>query len=313
MVYRLPPLSTFRVFEAAARHLSFKKAALELHVTPSAISQQIKKLESCLGVPLFERHPGGLQLTQQGLAMIPNVREGLESFVAGIENTRQIKSMNLTITAPPSFATRWLAHHVSGFSVSYPEVAIRIISSPDNIDSSRTRTNLEKEAVVPREGTNEIAIRFGNGIYPGYFVERLLVPEYVLVCSPQLIGASQPISSLKDLRRQVLIHDETIEEEDKRPKWREWLRLAGIAGVDSERGPRYSNSVLVHEAVLAGQGVALVVKQHVDSDLAAGRLLMPFPITLPSSFAYYFVIHERDQEKPIIRAFQEWVCREIES
>ena len=313
MVYRLPPLSTFRVFEAAARHLSFKKAALELHVTPSAISQQIKRLESYLGVPLFERCPGGLQLTQQGVSMIPNVRDGLESFVAGIENTRQVKSKRLTISAPPSFATRWLAHRVSGFSVSNPDVAIRIISDPDNIDSPLTRSNLENKTVDPRKGGNEIAIRFGNGIYPGHFVERLLVPEYVLVCSPQLLASSQPLGSLEDLRRQVLIHDETIEEEDKRPDWSEWLRLAGAKGVDPGRGPRYSNSVLVHEAVLAGQGVALVIKQHVESDVAAGRLVIPFPITLPSAYAYYFVVHERDTGKPVVKAFQKWIRAEIAS
>ena len=199
MVYRLPPLSTFRIFEAAARHLSFKKAAEELHVTPSAISQQIKKLEFYLGVPLFERLPGGIQLTQQGVSMIPSVRDGLECFVAGIESTRRAKNKTLTISAPPNFATRWLAHHLSEFSASYPDVAIRIVSNPDNIDGPKTQLALSKQAIDPRTGTDEIAIRFGNGVYPGYFVERLLVPQYVLVCSPKLLESSPSIAFARRL------------------------------------------------------------------------------------------------------------------
>ena len=311
MVYRLPPLSTFRVFEAAARHLSFKKAAEELNVTPSAISQQIKKLESYLGVPLFERLANGLQLTQHGVSMIPKVREGLECFVVGVDASRQVRSRNLTISAPPNFATRWLAHHLSGFSAAYPEVAIRIVSSPDHIDGPQTTASLARQSFDPRKGTNEVAIRFGNGVYPGYFVERLLVPEYVLVCSPNLLQGPSPLRTLKDLRQQVFIHDEAIQPVDKRPSWREWLRLAGVKGVDHERGPRYSNSVLVHEAVLAGQGLALVIRQQVESDVQAGRLVIPFQVTLPASYAYYLVIHETDAAKPVVKAFQEWIRTEI--
>ena len=119
--------------------------------------------------------------------------------------------------------------------------------------------------------------------------------------------------SLEDLRKQVFIHDEAIHDEDKRPSWREWLRLAGVKGVDSERGPRYSNSVLVHEAVLAGQGLALVIKQHVESDVEAGRLVIPFPISLPAAYDYFLVVQERHMAKTVVKAFQEWIRAEIGS
>lgn len=313
MAYRLPPLSTFRTFEAAARHLSFRKAAEELNVTPSAVSQQIKKLESYLGVALFRRETNVLQLTEHGVSMIPNVRDGLECFVAGVESTRRIRSHSLNVSAPPSFATRWLVHHVAGFSAANPNVAIRITSSLGNIDSPRTLAEMAGKPIDPRRDVAEVAICFGCGEYPGYWVEKLLMPEYVLVCSPSLLASDKPLHSLRDLRKQILIHDEMIPDAAKRPSWHEWMKRAGIRGIDTESGPRYSNSVLVHEAVLEGQGVALVIKQHVEADVAMGRLVIPFPITLPSAYAYYLVISKKDVAKPVVQVFREWINQEIAS
>ncbi|MFT3960472.1 LysR substrate-binding domain-containing protein [Propionivibrio sp.] len=313
MAYRFPPLSTFLVFEAAARHLSFRRAAEELHVTPSAVSQQIKSLESYLGVMLFERLPGGLQLTQQGVSLIAGVREGLECFATGIEQIRQVKSRTLTISAPPNFATRWLAHRVAAYSAGFPDVAIRVISDPDLIDGPLTLTRLAQQPVDPRQGADTISICFGAGNYPGHKVERLLTPHYVLACSPALLDADPPLRTLKDLRRQVFIHDEALPDEDKRPSWREWLQKAGVKGVNPDNGPRYSNSVLVHEAVLAGQGLALLVDTNAEADVRAGRLAVPFPITLPAAYSYYLVFHERDMEKPEVKAFRDWILAEIQS
>lgn len=311
MTYRLPPLSTFRTFEAAARHLSFRKAAEELNVTPSAVSQQIKKLESYLGVELFQRGASALQLTEHGVSMIPNIRDGLECFVAGVESTRRIRSRSLNVSAPPSFATRWLVHHVAGFSAEHPNVAIRITSNPDNIDGPEALAKMAGKPIDPRKEAGEVAIRFGSGEYPGYRVERLLMPEYVLVCSAGLMASDTPLRTLRNLRKQVLIHDEMIPEIGKRPSWHEWMQRAGIRGIDTERGPRYSNSVLVHEAVLEGLGVALVIKQHVEADVAKGRLVIPFPITLPSAYAYHLVISKKDVGKAVVQVFREWLKLEI--
>ena len=311
MAYRLPPLSTFRTFEAAARHLSFKQAAAELNVTPSAVSQQIKKLESYLAVELFARSCNTLQLTEHGVSMIRNVREGLECFVAGVESTQRIGSRSLNFSAPPSFATRWLVHHVSEFSAEHPDIAIRINSNPDHIDGPGTLAKMAGKPVDPRADVGEVAIRFGTGEYPGYWVERLLTPEYVVVCSPSLIDSERPLHALRDLRHQVLIHDEMIPVVDKRPSWHEWMKLAKLRGIDAESGPRYSNSVLVHEAVLEGQGIALVIKQHIESDVAAGRLVIPFPISLPSAYSYYMVIAEKDVGKAVVQTFRKWIEREV--
>ena len=313
MSYRLPPLSTFRTFEAAARHLSFRKAAVELNVTPSAVSQQIKKLESYLGVELFQRSANSLQLTEHGVSMIPNVRDGLECFVAGVESIRRVRSSRLNVSAPPSFATRWLVHHVAGFSAGQPNVALRITSNLGNIDGPETLVNMTRKTIDPRQEAVEVAIRFGTGDYPGYSVDRLLVPEYVLVCSPRLMATKTPLRSLRDLRKQVFIHDEMIPDSDKRPSWYAWMERAGIRRIDVDNGPRYSNSVLVHEAVLEGQGIALVIRQHVEADVATGRLVIPFSITLPSAYAYYLVISKKDEAKPVVQAFRAWIKSEIVS
>jgi len=309
--YRFPPLSTFRTFEAAARHLSFKKAAEELHVTPSAVSQQVKNLESYLGLALFQRCPNALRLTEDGMAMVPNIRAGLDCFAAGIEVTRHGKTRSLNVSAPPSFATRWLVPHLSRFSIAHPDVAIRITSSPDTIDGLHAFPARVDEETDPRQEISEVAIRFGSGVYPGHRVEKLLTPEYVLVCSPGLRDGATPLRTLDDLRRQILIHDETIPLVEKRPSWAQWLKLAGITGMDSEHGPRFSNSVLVHEAALGGQGVALVIRQHVEADIAAGRLVIPFPFTIPAAYAYFLVTPEADAENAIVLAFRDWIRAEI--
>jgi LysR family transcriptional regulator, glycine cleavage system transcriptional activator len=311
LAYRLPPLSTLRTFEAAARHLSFRLAAGELNVTPSAISQQIKKLESCLGVDLFTRGANALQLTEHGVSMIGHIREGLECFVAAVESTQRVRSKSLNFSAPPSFATRWLVHHVAGFCAAHPDIAIRINSNPDNIDGPGTLAQMASSPIEPRSEVGEVAIRFGAGEYPGYWVERLLTPDYVLVCSPSLMASDRPLRALRDLRHQVLIHDEMIPAVDKRPSWQAWMTLAKVRGIDAQSGPRYSNSVLVHEAVLEGQGIALVIRQHIESDVAAGRLIIPFPISLPSAYSYYMVISKKDASKAVVKTFCEWIRREV--
>lgn len=311
MAYRLPPLSTFRTFEAAARHLSFKKAAEELHVTPAAVSQQIKSLETYLGIALFQRLPKALQLTEEGQAMFPKVRDGMDCFAAAVESTRRSASLALNVTAPPSFAARWLVPRLARFSLAHADVAIRISSNPENIDGPQSALGLTMEANDPRHETSEVAIRFGTGLYPGYQVEKILTPDYVLVCSPRLIDGEAPLRTPEDLSNHILIHDESIPAVDKRPSWHEWLKLAGVSGIDTERGPRFSNAILALEAVAEGQGVALALRQQVEADVAAGRLLIPFAISLPSTYAYFLVIPQTIAERAVVRAFKDWLQVEI--
>jgi LysR family glycine cleavage system transcriptional activator len=311
VAYRLPPLSTFRTFEAAARHLSFKKAAEELHVTPAAVSQQIKSLETYLGVSLFQRLPKALQLTEEGLAMFPKVRDGMDNFAAAVESTQRNNSLSLNVTAPPSFATRWLVPRLARFSLAHAEVAIRISSNPENIDGPQTVLEMTLDGNDPRHETSEVAIRFGTGIYPGYQVEKMLTPDYVLVCSPRLMDGETPLRTPADLVNHILIHDESIPAIEQRPSWHEWLKLAGVSGMDSERGPRFSNAILAQEAAAEGQGVALALRPQVEGEVAAGRLAIPFDIAMPSAYAYYLVIPQAIAERTVVRAFKEWLQAEI--
>jgi LysR family glycine cleavage system transcriptional activator len=311
VAYRLPPLSTFRTFEAAARHLSFKNAAEELHVTPAAVSQQIKSLETYLGVSLFHRLPKALQLTEEGLAMFPKVRDGMDCFAAAVESTRRDDALALNVTAPPSFATRWLVPRLARFSLAHADVAIRISSNPENIDGPQTALGPAMEANDPRHEASEVAIRFGTGVYPGYQVEKMLTPDYVLVCSPRLLNGEPPLHAPGDLSSHILIHDESILAIEQRPSWHEWFKLAGVSGVDGERGPRFSNSILAQEAAMEGQGVALALRPQIEADVACGRLVIPFDISMPSTYAYYLVIPQAIVERAVVCAFRDWLQVEI--
>ena len=310
MAYRLPPLAVLRAFEAAARHLSFKKAAEELHVTPAAVSQQIKGLESYLGVPLFRRLTRALELTDQALAMLPKVREGFDCLAAAVDTTRRQQSGSLTVTAPPSFATQWLISRLPRFTSVHPEVELRLSSGPDSVDR-RGETALFDEALIdPRQDASVVAIRYGTGSYPGYSVDRIFAPEYVAVCSPALLSGAAPLRVPADLCNQVLIHDETIGDETRQALWSEWLQAAGLPDIDADRGPRFSNSVLALEAALAGQGVALVLKLLVAADVAAGRLVIPFDLALPSPYAYFLVTAEAVARREPVAAFRRWLLAE---
>lgn len=308
MSYRLPPLPALRAFEAAARHLSFKQAAAELCVTPAAVSQQIKALEAYLGVPLFRRLPRALELTEPGRVMVPRVREGLDGLAAAVELVLARPEGALTVHAPPSFAQRWLVPCLSHFAALHPDVELRLASDARNIDGPGRGP--EGVLTNPRDAGSAVAVRFGTGSYPGFCSDLLLQPEYVLVCSPELLARCGPLTTPTDLCQQILIHDESIPDEAMRPDWAEWFRLAGVADVDSSRGPRFSSAVLVLEAALGGQGVALTLWPLVEADVSSGRLVMPFPVALRSRYVYSLVVPDALQERLVVRNFRAWLMAE---
>jgi LysR family glycine cleavage system transcriptional activator len=314
MSYRLPSLSLLRTFEAAARHLSFKKAAAEVCVTPAAVSQQIKALERYLGVPLFHRMTRALALTEHGAAMLPKVREGFECLAAAVEMTRQRTAGWLKVTAPPSFASYWLVPRLARFVAAHPEVELRLSSTPDAIDRSGEARMLERLGDDPRDPASEVLILYGSGRYPGFVVDRILVPDYLPVCAPALLEGERALRTPADLARQVLIHDETLyeegEEEDASCGWAAWLKLAGVAGVDVHRGPRFAHAVLALEAARAGEGVTLASRLLIGPRLADGDLVVPFDIPMPSPRAYFLVMREGLAERPAVRAFRAWLREE---
>jgi len=312
MTYRLPPLNSLRAFEAAARHLSFKKAGDELAVTATAISHQLRGLEDYLGFPLFRRLTRAIELTEEGRALLPKVREGLECFAAAIENTgRRGTSGRLSIASPPAFASRWLIRRLPEFARRFPEIRLHMSASLATIDARDATGASGMQGLDVREDETALAIRFGRGNYTGCRIDRLFSPVYTPVCSPILQKGKHPLLSTADLGKQVLLHDETIPELMDRPTWAEWMQEAGVTGLDPEAGMHFSDPSLVLSAAIDGVGVALASKVLIDAELSAGRLVAPFKAVIRRPQAYFLVAPEAVADRPVVRVFREWLLEEV--
>ncbi len=306
MFQRLPSLNALRAFEAAARHLSFKDAAEELHVTPAAVSQQIKTLESHLGIRLFHRLNRELRLTEMAQACLPKLREGFRCFAEAMEQAQLSSATDtLTVSVAPSFAAKWLVPRLHRFVASYPDIDMRISASMTPVDMAGPA-----EMAEFRKDDVDMAVRFGRGKYPGFRVDKLFPVSIVPMCSPELLAGDKPLRQPDDLRHHILLHDGILALDDRRPDWRMWLDVAGVDGVDAKRGQYFNHTALALEAAMKGQGVVLSVKTLALGDLAAGRLVIPFDLNIPLEFAYYVVCLEATAEQPKIVAFREWLLEE---
>ncbi len=302
MARRLPPLNALRAFEAAARHLSFTKAAEELNVTPAAVSHQVKALEGYVGTPLFRRLTRALLLTDAGQAALPGLSEGFDRLA---EAAAQLSARDgeglLTISVAPSFGAKWLVPRLERFRAAHPEIDVRIDANDRVIDMAR-------EAV-------DVGLRFGSGRYPGYRVDRLFSTEQVRsfpVCSPKLLEGPHGLETPDDLRHHTLLHQDWSQASEASPDWRMWLLAAGVRDIDPARGPRFSQTSMAVQAAIEGQGVALAEEVIVAGDLASGRLVRPFELSLsdPLHFAYYVASPEAAAEQPKVAAFRAWVLAE---
>lgn len=310
MTFRPPPLALLKTFEVAARHLSFKRAAEELHVTPAAVSLQIRTLESMLDTPLFTRLTRAVALTEAGERLLPGVRAGLQQLAEAVQSVRPVATaLPLQVTAPPSFASHWLLPRLAGFQAAHPEVALHLTSSTDAVDRRGT------PASPGRLGEDAVAIVFGRGHHPGLRVDEVLAPRYVPVCAPGVVTAQRPLAAAEDLRHHALIHDDTLRPDGGAPwGWAAWLQAAGVTGVDSRRGLRLSNAVLAIDAALSGQGVLLAARPFVAEHLRAGRLVAPLSLDLPAPFAYYLLTAPAAttvQKAPAVQAFRHWLLAQV--
>ena len=299
MSRRLPPLNGLRAFEAAARHLSFTKAAEELNVTPGAISHQVKALEGMVGQPLFHRRTRALLLTEAGQRALPALREGFDRLAEGAAAmSRRADSGVLTISTSPSTAGRWLVPRLDDFYSANPGIDIHLHATLDVVDFDRDDI--------------DAAIRYGGGRYPGLHATLLAEDVIAPVCCPALLDGPPPLRGPEDLRHHHLIHTDIGEFHGIYPTWDMWLRAAGVTDIDTRRGSRFMLSELAIQAAIKGQGVALGNQLLVDDDLAAGRLVKPFDpaLTIRSNFAYYFVCPLARQDDPQIAAFRDWLLDE---
>ena len=305
---RFPPLNALRAFEAAARHLSFKKAAQELHVTPGAVSHQVKLLEEHLGVVLFRRLTRALELTQEAYAMLPKVREGLDALHAAVARVKDREDVrSLTVVAPPNFASRWLLPRLSKFTEAHPELELHVAARQAMVD-----TMADGSLVVPEVDNDApvAMVRFGTGHYPGAHVEEIFNAVFVPVCSPRLMKGAHPLRKPGDLRHHTLIHDDTVVEEGARPSWNDWLQSVGVTDIDATRGPHFSDAALALDAAIEGMGVALAMKPLLGTEIGAKRVVVPFDISAPTSYSYYLVTPEAGAENRALSSFSEWLLAE---
>jgi LysR family glycine cleavage system transcriptional activator len=296
----LPPLSALRAFEAAARLQSFSKAADELNVTPAAVSHQIHALEADLGVSLFERRNRAVELTASARVLLP----GLTDAFAGIQTSvRRLRAHNdtgtLNVTASPSFAGKWLVQRLHRFQEAWPDIDVRISATDTMVDLAR--------------GDFDIAIRYGSGRYPGLDVELLLKNEVFPVCSPELLKHGAPLDKPDDLPRHALIHDQAVDRDPLAPTWSMWLRAAGVGEPPQSPGLSVSTNHLALEAAIGGHGISLANSTIAASDIAAGRLVRLFSLSLPDLFAFYVVTAPGALERPKVRALRDWLRDEADN
>ena len=295
---RIPGLSTLKTLEAAGRLMSFTKAAGELGVTPAAVSHQIREFEDQLGLRLFQRTSRSMRHTPAGRLLHETVAEALENISRSVARLQRAETKKrLKVTAYPSITAKWLVPRLDRFLEIVPDAEVRIDVSQAPLDFIRDDI--------------DIAIRFGDGIYPGMKVDRLFVETVFPVCSPLLLSGSRPLRHPRDLLHHTLIH---VDWEDLGPwpNWRMWMQVAGVKDFDDRRGLHFSQTSLAIQAAIDGHGVALGDSTLVADDIAADRLVQPFSMALkgPPELAYYVIAPLETSGEPMVRAFRDWVLAE---
>ncbi|SEG21039.1 transcriptional regulator GcvA [Jhaorihella thermophila] len=292
---RLPPLTALRAFDAAARHMSFAKAAEELHVTPAALSFQIKSLEQHLGQPLFRRLNRAVELTEAGRALAPGAAEGFRALSAAWQQARRLTNdTNLTVTAGPGFTAKWLAPRLYDFARAHPEIELKFSASLRMMD-------------FDRDGI-DVAIRFGQGDDDGLCSLPLSREWVTPVMTPEL---AQRYPTPESLREAPFIFDDSISFLTPPCDWPAWFRAVGIDFAPAQ-GAHFSQADHAVDAALSGMGVVLGRRSMVVTDLHEGRLVAPYGIAVESRAGFRFLCPLGTEDRPQVRAFREWILAEIE-
>ena len=289
---QLPPLTAVRVFEAAARHQSFTKAAAELGMTQAAVSYQIKVLEDRFGAPLFLRRPRQVNLTEAGQRLAPAITEAFEMIGQAFATARSGAQGTLSITTVPTFATNWLAQHLGSFQVVHPSLAVRLDMSPSIVDFSREEI--------------DVAIRAGDGNWPGLAKHFLMRTEFTPMLSPQLAASIGGVNTPADLLKLPIIGPDD-------PWWAQWLTEAGLSPQTLEGRPqnRMGSQTVEGGAAIAGLGVAMLTPSFFQTELAAGRLVQPFDLVCDDGKGYWLAYPEARRNVPKIAAFRAWILAEL--
>jgi LysR family glycine cleavage system transcriptional activator len=296
---RLPPLTSLRAFEAAARRLSFSAAAVELGVTPTAISHQIRLLENICGRPLFLRRPRPLRLTNAGERLFPVLRDGLDAFASAIASVAEDAEQGpLRVTSPNAFAGRWLIPRLPLWREVHPEVPLEVIGTDALLDL--------------RSGDADVAIRYARSMSTALAAREIFRDAFFPMCSPELLASgTYPIKRVADLLRYPLIHYHWFNSDPRAPTWRQWLATARSIDPDLPKVTKawdlsFREELHAIDAVVAGQGIAICSDVVVRHELESGSLVKAHDLSLPG-YGYYLVHLPNHPRLATIMAFSTWL------
>lgn len=293
MLRHLPPLNGLKAFEAAARHESFTRAAEELCVTQGAVSHQVKALERHLGLKLFSREHQRLVITEAGRDYLAVLRDAFDRISLGTERLQQRQSSGvLTVSTSPDFAAKWLVHRLGRFAEIHPAIDLRISATLEHVDFAREDVDL--------------AVRHGDGNWPGLHAERLSPEEIFPVCSPKLLER-KPLRHPADVLGLTLLHL------GSRRDWASWLEAAGVQAGEIAHGPIMNRDSMVIDAAIDGQGIALARLTLAVSEMIGGRLVRLFDVSLPAAKTYWIVCPLPTMALPKVALFRNWLLAEVAS
>src|SRR6478752_5340998 len=291
---RLPPLNALKAFEAAARHESFTRAAEELCVTQGAVSHQVKALEGELGIKLFNRERQRLIITEAGRDYLAVVRDALDRIAIGTERLLQRQNAGvLTVSTSPDFAAKWLVHRLGHFVEAHPGIDLRVSATLHHVDFAREEVDM--------------AVRHGDGNWPGLDAVQLSAEQLFAVCSPKLLSGRRRPGKPGDILKYPLIHL------DSRTDWTKWMLAAGIENPAVTHGPVLNRASMVIDAAINGQGIALARTTLAAWDLINGRLVRPFSDSLPLSKPYWIICPKATTTLAKIATFRDWLLVEAAS
>lgn len=291
MTRQIPPLSAVRVFEAAARHLNFTRAAEELAMTQAAVSYQIRMIEDRLGIALFVRSGRRVSLSPAGQRLAPQISAAFDMLDEAFGKVRETESGVLTISAAPGIAASWLGPRLARFQISKPDIAIRLLATGDLADFSR-------------DGV-DVGVRIGAGNWPGLRAAEMFAADFTPMCSPSYLERMGPFEAPEQLLSVLRLNSDDI-------WWRAWFSQVGVA--IPEDFARFSlhvdSQVIEGMAAIAGEGIAMLTPRFWPFDLETGRLVQLFP-TIGRGGSFWLVCPEHRYNSAKVKAFREWLMAEI--
>ena len=293
MPRRLPPLNAMRAFEAAARHGAIARAAEELAVTPSAVSEQVRLLEARLGVKLFHRRAQGVALTSEGAALLPGLTDAFDRLAAVSDSLgERRRRTRVALSLLPSLAAAWLVPRLPQLRVDLPGIELHVRAERQIVDFAREDV--------------DVAIRFGAGPFRDLVAQRLMGESVFPVCSPALAHGPRPLRGFADLQRHTLLHDIDA---PRQPwlSWQAWFARAGLAPSAASSGLFFNDSMVILSAAIDGQGIALGRGPMVHEHLARGRLVRVLEQEWPAEWSYWAVAPQGHMRRPAVRDLVEWL------